>query len=417
MPHSPVTLVIFGATGDLAVKKIFPAIDRLYASGDLHPDTRIIATSRREWNNEAFRAFLIDANVPSAHVASRISYVTADFDAKRGYDDLKSAIEREGDKERIVYLSLAPIFFEDVISDLKREQILVRGSGKLLLEKPFGTDARSAEKLTELLHSFLDPAQVYRIDHYLGKSALRALIKTHEESTGLRTLLSNDTVAGVAVELFETKGLDGRASYDKVGAFRDVGQNHMLEMLAVTFAEYPPHATPTMWQDARAAVIEALALPRRGRTAVRVGQYADYRIERGVDADSQTETAFEINTMFTGGELHGIPVTLRAGKRMPRNYAGITITFKEIAGIPRTLILELQPEPRAILTYETEAEVIPLQNGRDAYEHVIKDVIDGELRRFVGARETHAAWRYTDRLMHCLRNTPIEPYGEGQPFL
>jgi glucose-6-phosphate 1-dehydrogenase len=407
------TLVLFGATSDLAVTKLFPALAGLFDAQVLHPEMRIIAVSRRGWNTAAFHTFLAESRAYDPSFCSRIEYADADFDAKRGYDTLAEAINATPGNDLAFYLALAPIFFMDVIDDLRREGLLTRGSTKLILEKPYGTSEATARDLTALLDSFLDPAQVFRVDHYLGKSAIQALMRSHEASTSLRDLLSNETVAQVTVELTETKGVNGRASYDQVGAFRDVGQNHMLSMLAVTFAEYPRTDAVTAWQDARAVVIESLALPR----TVRRGQYDDYLRERGVRADSTTETAFHIDTVFTNGELAGIPVSFVAGKRLERDYAGVTIALKPFPSLPSRITIEVQPTPRMILGYRDHTETIALPGRFDAYGAVLADALSGNQRHFLGEREVIAAWRYTDRLMEHFATVPVSPYGPGHAFL
>jgi glucose-6-phosphate 1-dehydrogenase len=416
MPQ-PVTLVLFGATGDLAIKKIFPALASLFEENLLNAQSKIIAVSRRNWDTAEFRQFLTDSwpQAPQT-LLSRIEYADVDFDVGRGYENLKSVLEGDTN-DLLVYLSLAPQWFFPVTEDLKNSGILFGGKTKLLLEKPFGTDENSAHALNNHLLSFLSPEQIYRVDHYLGKATLQAIMRTHEESTSLREIISNETVAEITIELFETKGIDGRASYDSVGAFRDVGQNHMLEALAVLLAEYPRTDGAAPWQNARAKVIESLNIPAPDNCKIRIGQYEGYKAERGVHPDSKTETAFEIHTTFGKGELAGIPVVLRAGKCMPRNYAGVHVRFREIAGFPTHLEFEIQPEARATLRYKESSEtVIAFSNISDAYRNVLKDAIAGETRHFVGGREIIAAWRYADALLKLFARFPLQYYSKVKPF-
>ena len=414
----PITLVLFGATGDLAIKKLFPAIASLLEESALHKDSTIIAVSRRNFDTNSFCAFLQEnyPNVPDI-LLEHIEYADVDFDVRRGYENLKTVIDTNKDRELLIYLSLAPQWFPVVIDDLKASEILTKGATKLLLEKPFGTDEASARNLNEKLLSFLSPKQILRVDHYLGKAAVRGMMQTHEQSTSLREIISNKTVARIDVELLETKGIDGRASYDGVGAFRDVGQNHLLETLAVLLAEYPRNPNADAWQDARAKVIESLAVPALQTFRARRGQYAGYETERGVAPESATETAFEIETMFTEGELSGIPVTLRGGKRMGKNYAGIRITFKPLEGFPSEMLFEIQPEARVVLRYAGGRETsIPFTDIHDAYYNVLQDALGGETRHFVGSREIIAAWRYTDALIAQFAHTPLESYSDSCPF-
>jgi glucose-6-phosphate 1-dehydrogenase len=416
--QKPLTFVLFGATGDLAVKKIFPALASLLTTEELHPDSKIIAVGRRNFDTAAFQTFLKESwNEVPDELLAHITYADVDFDVRCGYENLKAVLEENEERDLMIYLSLAPRWFAQVIEDLRDAGILVREDAKLILEKPFGTDEASARKLNELLSSFLAEPQVYRVDHYLGKSALQAIMETHERSAGLRTILSNETVAKVTVELLETKGVEGRgASYDSVGAFRDVGQNHMLEALAVLLAEYPRSEEAHAWQKARADVLESLAPPEES-VVVRIGQYDGYEEERGVEAGSRTETAFEVGTHFTKGELKGVPIVLRAGKKMPQAFARIIVAFKEIAGFPTEMRVEVQPEARVVMRYPDGTENnFPLHSTREAYANVILDVLQGDDRHFVGEREILASWRYADALVALFPTLPLQKYGVNTLF-
>lgn len=418
--NKPPLLVIFGATGDLAQKKIFPALSALYDDGSLVDSTRVIGVSRREWDRDGFRTFLSTESSVSSGFLHITEYARVDFEADTGYEELATLVsELSSGREILVYLSLAPRNFPTVIRALKKVKILKRGKVKLLLEKPFGTDEASACALNRLLTSFLSPSQLYRIDHYLGKSAVQAMMRVHESSPSLRSIISRDTVESVTVSLLESKGIDGRgASYDSVGAFRDVGQNHMLEVLASLLAEYPRRASASLWQTARAKVLENLLPPKDTCELARRGQYEGYEREKGVVAGSTTETAFEVITSFSRGELSGIPIILRAGKMMGISSASLTILFKEVSGLPREIIFSIQPKAQVIIrSREGSEEVIELSNSRDAYENVLLDAIHGETRHFVGAKEIQSAWRYADRVVGCWDRVPLERYSPSHPFL
>lgn len=414
----PLTFIIFGATGDLAVKKIFPALASLLNEGLLGEKPHIIAVSRRDWQTEDFRAFLKGTqNGINDALLEHIEYVDVDFDERRGYEGLLHALDARKDDDVLIYLSLSPIWFRTVIEDLASAGILARANLKLLLEKPFGTDTDSARALNELLAAHIQPEQIYRVDHYLGKSAIQAIMETHEESAGLRHILSNATIEEIIIELMETKGVDGRASYDGVGAFRDVGQNHLLEMLAVLMAEYPQTDSPAAWQDARAAVIEAIEAPHKESLMARRGQYVGYEHERGVAPDSATETAFEVVTTFLKGELEGVPVTLRSGKMMSISYARIRVRFKDRDDFPKEMLIEVQPKAQIVFLYCDGSEtVFPTPQIKDAYANILHDATLGAKRHFVGEREIIAAWTYTDALVKILKELPLERYSTDKPF-
>jgi glucose-6-phosphate 1-dehydrogenase len=416
----PPLFVVFGATGDLAQKKIFPALSALYDDGSLADGARVMGVSRREWGTHDFRTFLSTESRVSAGFLHIVDYARVDFETNVGYTELSAQIKQlSKGREVLIYLSLAPRNFPTVIRALRKAKILRRGGVKLLLEKPFGTDEASACALNRLLTSFLLSSQIYRIDHYLGKSAVQAMMRVHESSSSLRSIISKDTVESVTVSLLESKGIDGRgASYDGVGAFRDVGQNHMLEVLASLLAEYPRRASASAWQGARAKVLENLLPPVDTCELARRGQYEGYERERGVGAGSTTETAFEVITSFSRGELSGIPIILRAGKLMGTASASLSILFKKISGLPREIVFSIQPEARVIIrSYEGGEETIGLSNSRDAYENILLDAIRGEMRHFVGAKEIQSAWRYADRVVGCWDKVPLERYSPSHPFL
>jgi len=416
--HSP-TIIIFGATGNLAIHKIFPALSSLLLEGFLDTKTRIIAVSRRPWSVDDFRTFLQESTAGvMSELLPLIEYAQVDFEHAREYTMLARMIGNETRQNLIVYLSLAPTFFFPLIEDLRDAGILKKGTTKLLLEKPFGTSERSAIELRDLLGSFLSPEQVYPIDHYLGKATVQAIMRIHETDPALRALLSNKTVASVTVGLFESKGIEGRgASYDRVGALRDVGQNHMLEMLAVLMAEYPRDEGSADWQNARALVLEQLEDPKEGAARIRRGQYEGYRLEKNVTPDSTTETAFEVTTGFATGELAGVPVRLLAGKALPDARAFMDIVFLDQPTLPKRMLFEVQPDACIVRTEQDgTVHTTEVPKERDAYSNVLLDALHGERRHFPGMREVIAAWRYTDRLIERSGSVPLEMYSQRIPF-
>ncbi len=418
-PNRPVLIVLCGATGDLARKKIFPALSQLYDEGALPHGSSIVGVSRREWDDGAFRQFLSEESTVSRGFMQIVQYARVDFEAGVGYESLATMYRSlSRGRDLVVYLPLAPQHTMAVVRALRRHRIIRRGRMKLLLEKPFGTNASTADALNRLLGSCLDERQVYRIDHYLGKSTVQAMMRVHESSPSLRQIISRDTVRSVSVSLLESGGIDGRgASYDGVGAFRDVGQNHMLEVLASLLAEYPKKGGAEAWQKARALVLRDLLPPAQTCEFARRGQYEGYRGEKGVSPRSSTETAFEVVTGFSRGELSGIAVELRGGKRVGQSRSSVRIDFKEVSGLPREIEWVIQPDPHiAIRHRDGSEEFIALPSRRDAYGAILLDALRGERRHFVGRQEICAAWRYADRVVACWDQVPLEVYSDSHPF-
>lgn len=417
----PSTFVLFGSTGDLALKKIFPALEALFKAGNPDMPTKIIAVSRREWDSVDFVSFLMESrDVPyDEGFLALIEYAKVDIADHSGYEALEALVEGEA----TVYLSLAPQHHKAVIEDLREENIISQGRGKLLIEKPFGVDEESAFALNDLLFEVINEDQVYRIDHYLGKDALRTLMDIHERTPSFDRLLSAENVASIRISMLEDIGIFGRGeSYDRVGAFRDIGQNHVLEMLAVLVADVPDltsdEARGHMWQVARASVLGRLASPHDTCDLLRRGQYEGYLAEVGVAEGSQTETAFEVITSFSSGKLAGVPLVLEGGKRMGVSEVRMEVVFKERTDVPQSIVVHVQPRQEIVTTEQdgsTETFVIP-KTG-DAYANVLADAFAGRARDFVGAEEIQYLWRYADRVVDCWEKVPLETYGDERPFL
>lgn len=401
--------MLFGATGDLAVQKLFPALYSLYKSGELKTCSKIIAVSRRPWSTVDFLSFLSSQKGPSYEESflKLIQYTKVEIDGDEGYDELGDIIEGEP----IIYLSLAPHNHSKVIKSLKRAKILKNGKGKLLIEKPFGTDEKSAKVLNNLVDGFLKENQIYRVDHYLGKATVRATMRLHRLTPGLEALIDKDHVASIRVRFFELSGVNGRgASYDTVGAFRDVGQNHVLEMLA-TLAASGKHRKP------RTKILESLAPASKTCGLLRRGQHAGYKKEPKVNPDSNTETAFEAIMSPTHGALEGVMVTLEGGKYMPKSEVFTEVTFKDFSDLPRSMIFSVRPkEEIVIIERDGTRDVFSIADGRDAYENVIADAILGRMDFFVGRDEVEALWRYADQVTSCFKEIPLQMYDNEHHF-
>ncbi|MEK7607370.1 MAG: hypothetical protein AAB484_00355 [Patescibacteria group bacterium] len=411
-----IIFVLFGATGDLAVKKIFPALETLYTQGVFSSKSTVIAVSRRDWNDSQF---LAHAGSFKSDFAKLISYSRIDIEHGTGYENLYEKIEKLKKKnpnaEVLVYLSLAPRYQSRVIESLAKEKIMIRGGAKLLIEKPFGTDEKSAKALDILLLSSLDESQIYRIDHYLGKDTVMTLMNLHESTENFSLLLSRENISQIHIRLFETKGIEGRgASYDHVGAFRDVGQNHILEMLAVLAADVPKKS----WTEARTDVLKHLTPPAKTCELSHRGQYDGYKKEAGVKVDSETETAFKITTSLSYGKLAGVPLILEAGKKMPVSEVFMEIIFKAVYGLPKKMHFNVQPDQEIITLYrDGKRDVFKVPKVNDAYANVIKVALNGSSREFVGSSEIEALWRYADHIVACWNKVPLQIYGEDKPFL
>jgi glucose-6-phosphate 1-dehydrogenase len=389
MKTNDVIFVLFGATGDLAQKKILPALSALFADKSFSAQSKVVSVSRRDWDDAAF-AGEVGTYLGNSGVAadpafrSALAYAKIDIDAGTGYDGLAqkiSTLKKDLPQAQVViYLSLAPQFHPKVILALFETGVLARGGAKILIEKPFGTDSKTAQELNDLLLSKLDEADIYRIDHYLGKQASQGIMDLPEKCR---------EISSITARIFEEKGIDGRGeSYDGVGAFRDVGQNHMLEMVALVLAS-AQCSRGGDWQEARSQVLVRLVPPANTCLDFRRGQYDGYLAEKGVRAGSQTETAFKVVTML--GRTH---IALESGKKMPSSEASVSVVYKD-----------------------GTTEKFHFKAGADAYQTMIRAALAGSKREFVGKDEVLALWSYADRARDCWGQVPLEIYSEKKPFL
>lgn len=370
-----VRYVLLGATGDLARKKIVPALARLAAEGVLGSEYEFVAASRRPWGDADYRDF-VEPWLAKAGVASeaarafleRTRYVEADFIVPSSLGSL--AKEAEG---ALLHLATEPSACAPVIEALGRAGAFQSQESRLLLEKPFGAGGASARLLEERLRTHLPDSAIFRVDHYLGKESVRGLCSRYHARPASRILIS----------LVERQGIEGRgAVYDAMGALQDVVQGHALEVLATCLAD---DAMPL--PRARFAVLERLTM---APGATRIGQYRGYHAEPGVAPGSRVETAVELPLSYEG--RHGpIPIRIRAGKALTENCREIR--------------------------FETEdgEEVVSLA-GDGAYEYLISAALKGDHEPFPSFEEIAAAWRVIDPVARLLPTLPLSIYEPGEAF-
>jgi glucose-6-phosphate 1-dehydrogenase len=359
-PPEPFTFVMFGATGDLAGRKLLPALTGLFQSRYLPKEFAIIGIGRRDKTDEAFRAdvqkhlaeFRKDAAPDTvADFLSRVFYQRSDFITSEGLKGLAQRVqdlerERNLPGNRLFYLATDPEFFRPIVEELAGAQLIRREQdrpwARVVIEKPFGHDLASALALDRDLSRFLRPDQIYRIDHYLGKETVQNLLAFRFGNAIFEPLFNREHIEHVQIVVAETVGMEGRrgAFYDHAGAMRDVVQNHMLQLLALVAMDPPATLKSGDISDAKLKVLRSL-VPLRGadvaRNVVR-GQYGPglidgqsvrgYRQEEGVDPKSNTETFVALRVSLESWRWSGVPFFLRTGKCLPRRVTEIAIQFK-----------------------------------------------------------------------------------------
>ncbi len=381
------TFVLFGATGDLAQRKIMPALLALFARDALGDGTRIVAFSRRPWSNAEYREFIQPslkslASEVVEQFLQKVSYVQGTFDNTAGFLALK---EKIGGDAALYHLAVQPEFYTEIVEQLGKAGL----TGALMIEKPFGHDYASAQMLERTIEKYFPPEHLYRVDHYLGKEGLDALLLQRMRDTDFEKSLTQARVARVTARILESLGIEGRGEfYDATGALMDVGQSHALEMLATMLMELPPEHSQI--PAARAVALEALGVDDAA-PALR-GQYKGYMGEEGVSMDSDAETYFMIGAVSSVPRWQGVPLLLEAGKALREKRSEIEISYKD--GTSRVFDMEV---PRT----------------RDAYEVLIEAALAGDRSRFPGMREVLASWVFAEAAARRLNETPLLLYGTG----
>ena len=449
IPVEPFDLVVFGASGDLAQRKILPGLFHRFAVGQMPEEARIIGVARSEMDEPGFRAqvaeslaaFSPSAAGDAALVATfleKISYVTVDATGDSGWAELGAKL-RDG-VVRAFYLSVSPALFGVIAQSLHAHKIATAQS-RIVVEKPFGHDLKSAEALnTDLRGSFLE-GQIYRIDHYLGKETVQNLMALRFANALWEPLWNATHIDHVQITVAESLGVEGRGEYyDKSGAMRDMVQNHLMQLLCLTAMEPPSKFTPNAVRDEKVKVIEALEPV--GQSDIVRGQYRDkggegsYRDHAG-DAQSRTESFVAMKVKIGNWRWAGTPFYLRTGKKLRARNSEIVVVFRDpphmifpemAARRGNALIIKLQPDEGITLRNTikepgpggfrlaevtldmTFADALEHEtDAQDAYERLIMDVIRGDQTLFMRGDEVEAAWAWVDTIVKGWEDTGAKP--------
>lgn len=450
MVAAPMTLVLFGATGDLARTKLWPALHDLAASGRLPEQLGVLGISRSA-SGEALRALASEHGSGGARRATseRWERLVSDVEAVNGagddpqlYDRLAQALAgRPGD--RLTYLSVAPSLFGEIGGRLAGIG-LGRDAGaasRVVVEKPFGEDLATARELREALHEHFDEEQLLRIDHYLGKEAAQNLLVLRFVNGIFEPLWDRRSIESVQVTVAEDGGVDGRGDfYDATGALRDVGQSHLLQLLALTLMDPPARVAGDELRAERLKVLRSI-VPVQPADAV-LGQYAGYDGEEGVAGGSRTDTYAAMRVDVESWRWAGVPCYLRTGKRLAAKAAEIAVAFRPSPHMPfggadgwagaNRLIVGIQPNERVQLhvtgkrpgagleLVKVELDFDPghaaSSDAPEAYTRLLGDAIEGDSTLFTSSAEVEAQWAAVEPLLR-ERSDPqaYEPGSAGPP--
>lgn len=438
--------VIFGATGDLARRKLIPALYELIADADAWDACRVLGVANSEIDDAEFQQRVVAALEVAGHADPR-SWVSSAFhyqSAQRGFDALGERI-RELEHEhhlpgnRLIYLALPPPVFGDVISGIGEAGIAeAPGWVRLVVEKPFGTDLESARALNELIHGYFPERSVYRIDHYLGKETVQNLLAFRFANILFESAWNRDRVKNVQVTVAEDLGVEGRGRYyDEAGALRDMVQNHLTQVMSLVAMEPPATFDADAIRDEKVKVLRSI--PRIDPEMVVRGRYDGYRDDPSVGADSAAETFVAVRVDIDNWRWKGIPFYLRTGKRLPKRTTQVIIEFQDppVCLFDRegscqvhanVLAITLQPHEGFELLFDVKEpgeriklHTIPLdffyeeqfKPLPDAYTTLIRDVIEGDQTLFVRADEVEESWRLWTPIVERRSDLPLSGYAPG----
>ncbi len=463
----PSILVLFGATGDLAHRKVLPALFQLWRANLLPHEFVVVAIGRRPYDSEGFRAEVrtsLDEHARTLPVeepawrsfAERIEYHRLDFSEPDGFDRLATSLDeidaaRGTRGNRLFYLATQPSQFAEIVAQLGRvgldHERHEGGWRRVVIEKPFGRDLPSAQRLNREVGRVFRESQVYRIDHYLGKETVRNLLVFRFGNSLFEPVWNRRYVDHVQITVAESIGIENRgAFYEETGAVRDVVQNHLLQLVSLVAMEPPATFQADALRDEKVKVLRAIATDALTRTDVVRGQYGGgwvlgeqvdgYREEPDVDPQSETETFVAAKLTIDDWRWSGVPFYVRTGKRMPKRTTEIAIQFRpvphrlfqEVATDPdpNLLAIRIQPDEGIMLRFGAKVPGLGLDvrsvtmdftygsafsvDSPDAYETLILDALQGDASLFTRADEVEHAWAIVDPIVAAWADAPAPAF-------
>ncbi|MFB4309984.1 glucose-6-phosphate dehydrogenase [Actinomadura sp. GTD37] len=448
----PCVLVLFGVTGDLSRKKLLPAIYDLANRGLLPPGFSLVGFARRDWENEDFRQIAYESVKAHArtpfredvwtHLSAGMHFVPGEFSDPGAFDALSMAV-KELDESRgtggnyAFYLSIPPKFFPQVVEQLQRSGLAERKEGawrRVVIEKPFGRDLKTAVELNDTVHRVFPEESIFRIDHYLGKETVQNILALRFANTMFEPIWNRSFVDHVQITMAEDIGIGGRAGYyDGIGAARDVIQNHLLQLLALTAMEEPTSFRAEAVRAEKAKILSSVRVPGDLARATARGQYASgwqggvdvkgYLDEDGIPADSRTETYAAIRLEIENRRWAGVPFYLRTGKRLSRRVTEVAMVFQKAPHLPfsqtdteelgqNALVMRVQPDEGITVRFGSKVPGTSMEirdvnmdfaygesfteTSPEAYERLLLDVLIGDPPLFPRQEEVELSWQILD---------------------
>ncbi|GAA9862302.1 glucose-6-phosphate dehydrogenase [Helicobacter pylori] len=404
-------LVLFGATGDLAMRKLFVSLYEIYTHYGFKKDSKIIASGRKELSNEEFLALLCEktqlhSKEKGEEFLAHISYFCVRLDNPKDFEELSKIATKN--KPLIFYFSISPSFFATTAQYLAKNA-LNHANTRLILEKPLGHDLKTCKEIFKSISAFFKEEQIFRIDHYLGKKGVQNILELRLNNPILNILW--DQISAVEICVYETLGVEERGEfYDKIGALRDMVQNHLLQVLSLIATDLPNDLKDLRKEKIK--VLKTLQPPKDFKKQVIRAQYQGYRDENKVNKESQTETFVAIKAFLDTPKFKGVPFYLKHAKKMPHNQASAKIHFNAVNTLEFflsqdkiTLTLQDHQNPLILETHHKQEFLQP-------YAKLLYDAIQNNHNNFAHQLELEASWVFIDTLIEGFMNnaTPLYSY-------
>ena len=458
-----IVFVIFGITGDLAMRKLMPAIYENARMGRLPENFHIWGFARRDWDDARLRSELRQSVIDNTRthpvdlgmlddLLKNSIYIQSDFSEIAGYARLDELLCQRQARNTIFYLATPPQSYDEIIKNIgyTKMQSCDEGMRKVVIEKPFGVDLESSRELNQQIHEVFTEDQIYRMDHYLGKETVQNILAFRFANGIFEPLWNRNNIDHIQITVAETEGVGTRAGYyDHSGVIRDVFQNHLLQLLALTAMEVPPAYNAVAIRDEKVKVLNSLSLMSKEEVMQRTvkGQYCSGKIdgetvngyceEEGVSANSITETYLAVKLFINNWRWAGVPFYLRSGKRLAKRATQIVIQYKQLplslfgarnlAGdAPNLLVFSIQPDEGITLYLGAKApgpihQIEPVKmrfnykeafgiEPPEAYERLLLDVIMSDATLFTRNDEVDEAWQITDNIIDAWEVEPTKLY-------
>lgn len=451
----PCSIVIFGATGDLTMRKLVPALYNITADGEMPPGVAVVGFARREKTDEQFRDEQHETTAKFSRqqvrddiwkrFAQSLFYHQSEFHDADGYQRLAERLnkldeERGTSGNRLFYLAVAPDQFEGILQNLKAAGLTSAKEGswaRVIVEKPFGTDLASARELNSVVRTAFSESQTYRIDHFLGKETAQNILVLRFANAIFEPLWNARYVDHIQITAAETLGVENRAGYyEGAGALRDMVQNHLLQLLCLVAMEPPTDLSADSIRDEKVKVVRSLRHYKQADVPENVmrGQYSGgsingkdvpaYRAEKNVDPQSQTETYVALRLQIDNWRWGNVPIYMRVGKRMPKSGTEISVHFKKAPSVlfnkdtpvldQNVLVIRIQPDEGISLRMQakvpgTSFHIEPVKMdfhygtsfgkaSPEAYERLLLDAMSGDATLFARRDEVEEAWAFIDAI-------------------